>query len=171
MSDLLNISRIEAGKIKLKIEKFPLEDIIDSVVVELKPLAKEKKLYLKWEKPRISLQKVLVDKDKIRQVVLNVIDNGIRYTERGGVTINYRKANKVCKLIVSDTGEGMTKKEISNLFQSFTRGAIGVRTWTGGTGLGLYIAKKFVEIHNGKIWAKSPGKGKGSTFYVELPIE
>ena len=171
VGDLLNISRIEAGKVKLNIEKSQLEDIINSVVSELKNLAKEKKLYLKWEKPRKSLPKVLVDKDRIRQVILNVIDNGIRYTERGGITIRYRKGNKISKLIISDTGEGMTKKEISNLFRSFTRGSIGQRTWTEGTGLGLYIAKKFLDLHNGKIWAKSPGKGKGSTFYIELPIE
>jgi len=171
VGDLLNISRIEAGKVKLNIEKVKLEDIINSVVSELKNLAKEKKLYLKWEKPRKPLPKVLVDKDRIRQVILNVIDNGIRYTERGGITIRYRKGNKISKLIISDTGEGMTKKEMLNLFRSFTRGSIGQRTWTEGTGLGLYIAKKFLDLHNGKIWAKSPGKGKGSTFYIELPIE
>ena len=171
VADLLNISRIEAGKVKLNIEKVKLEDIIDSVVNELRNLAKEKKLYLKWEKPKTPLPKVLVDKDRIRQVILNVVDNGIRYTERGGVTIRYRKGDKMSKLIVSDTGEGMTKKEMSNLFRSFTRGSIGQRTWTEGTGLGLYIAKKFLDLHEGKIWAKSPGKGKGSTFYIELPTE
>jgi signal transduction histidine kinase len=171
VGDLLNISRIEAGKIKLNIEKSQLEDIINSVVSELRNLAKEKKLYLKWKKPRKLLPKVLVDKGKIRQVVLNVIDNAIRYTERGGITIRYRKGNKISKLIISDTGEGMTKKEISNLFRSFTRGSTGQKTWTEGTGLGLYIAKKFLDLHNGKIWAKSPGRGKGSTFYIELPIE
>jgi len=171
VGDLLNISRIEAGKVKLNIEKSQLEDIINSVVSELRTLAKEKKLYLKWKKPRKPLPKVLVDKDKIRQVVLNVIDNAIRYTERGGITIRYRKGNQISKLIISDTGEGMTKKEISNLFRSFTRGSTGQKTWTEGTGLGLYIAKKFLDLHNGKIWAKSPGRGKGSTFYIELPIE
>lgn len=171
VGDLLNISRIEAGKIKLNIEKFPLEDIIDSVVIELTPLANKKGLDLIWETPKKAMPKVLVDKEKIRQVVLNVIDNAIRYTKRGGATVRYRKGNKICRLIVSDTGEGMARKEIAELFKSFKRGSVGQRTWTEGTGLGLYISKKFVDLHQGKIWAKSPGKGKGSTFYIELPAE
>ncbi|MDP2966885.1 MAG: ATP-binding protein, partial [bacterium] len=64
----------------------------------------------------------------------------------------------------------MTEDEISTLFESFSRGTAGTRFWTEGAGLGLYVAKKFVEMHNGKIWAESPGRGKGSTFYIELKI-
>ena len=71
----------------------------------------------------------------------------------------------------SDTGEGMNKKEISYLFESFSRGKAGTKFWTEGAGLGLYIAKKFVEMHKGKIWAKSEGKETGSIFYVELPTK
>jgi signal transduction histidine kinase len=81
-----------------------------------------------------------------------------------------KKGNKY-RMKVTDTGPGMIKDEVDNLFQSFTRGITGQRVWTGGSGLGLYIAKKFVDMHNGKIWAESGGQGKGSTFYVELPIK
>ena len=74
------------------------------------------------------------------------------------------------KIIISDTGEGMEKSELSKIFQSFSRAKAGRRYWTEGAGLGLYIARKFVEMHQGKIWAKSKGKGKGATFYVEFPL-
>jgi len=171
VNDLLNISRIEAGRMEMQIEKTSLEEIITSVVEELKNSAKEKNIYLKWEKPEKPLPKISVDKEKIRQAIMNVIDNAIRYTEKGGVTIKCKMQNAKCKIEVKDTGTGLTKYELSKMFESFSRGAAGTRLYTEGVGLGLYVAKKFVEMHNGKIWAESKGKGKGSTFYIELPIK
>ncbi|MCP6718787.1 MAG: ATP-binding protein [Patescibacteria group bacterium] len=171
VNDLLNISRIEAGRIKAERTPLYLGDVIDSVVEELKNMAKKKGLYLRWEKSKKKLPKISLDREKIRQVILNFIDNGIRYTEEGGVTIKYEKVDGKYRVAVIDTGPGMTKKDISQLFKTFTRGSIGQRTWTGGAGLGLYIAKKFVEMHNGEVWAESKGEGKGSTFYMEVPIK
>ena len=72
---------------------------------------------------------------------------------------------------ISDTGAGMTQQEISKLFESFSRGTTGTKRWTEGAGLGLYIAKQFVHMHKGKIWAESEGKDKGSTFFIELPMQ
>jgi len=171
VNDLLSISRIEAGKIKVEPEEFLLEDLINSIVNELNNFAKAKNLYLKFGRSRKSLNKVFLDKAKIRQVVLNIIDNAIKYTQTGGITIDYKQKNGLCRLEIKDTGEGMTRAEISRLFKSFSRGAAGKRTWTEGAGLGLYIAKNFTEMHNGRIWVESTGKQKGSTFYIELPIK
>lgn len=171
VNDLLSVSRIEAGRMEIQIEKTSLEEIITSVVEELKNAAKEKNIYLKWEKPEKPLPKISVDKEKIRQAIMNVIDNAIRYTERGGVTIKCKMQNSKCKIEVKDTGTGLTKYELSKMFESFSRGAAGTRLYTEGVGLGLYVAKKFVEMHKGQIWAESKGKGKGSTFYIELPIK
>lgn len=171
VNDLLSISRIEAGKIKAELEPVSLEEMIDNMVRELRGLAKNKNIYLRWEKPKKPLPKILLDREKIRQVILNVIDNGIRYTERGGVTIRIKIQGTNYQIQVIDTGEGMTKREISHLFKTFTRGSAGQRTWTEGVGLGLYIGKKFAEMHGGKIWAESKGRGKGSTFYIELPAK
>ena len=126
---------------------------------------------MKFEKLEKPLPKILIDRNKIRQAILNVVDNAIRYTEKGGVTIQLKIENLKLKIIVSDTGAGMTKYELSKMFESFSRGAAGTRLYTEGTGLGLYIARRYMEMHNGKIWAESPGKGKGSTFYIELPIK
>jgi len=171
VNDLLNVSRIEAGRMEMKLEKSSLEEIITSVVEELKNVAKEKNIYLKWEKPKKPLPKISVDKDKIRQVIMNVADNAIRYTEHGGVIIKCKMKNEKCEIEVSDTGVGLTKYELSKMFESFSRGAAGTRLYTEGVGLGLYVARRFVEMHKGKIWAESKGKDKGSTFYIELPIK
>ena len=138
---------------------------------EIEIEAKKKNLYLNFERPKISLPKIFVDKGKIKEVLMNVLDNAIRYTQEGGITIRLQIANGRLQIVIADTGEGLTKEEISKLFESFSRGEAGAKFWTEGAGLGLYLARKFVEMHKGKIWAESEGKGKGSTFYIELPIK
>jgi len=170
VGDLLSISRIEAGKIKVEPEEFILEDLISGVIDELRNLSKEKKLYLKLEVSKKPVVKVFLDKAKIRQVILNIIDNAIKYTQMGGIIVNYKQENGFCRINIEDTGAGMTRSEIVDLFKTFSRGAAGKRTWTEGAGLGLYIAKNFTEMHNGRIWVESVGKKKGSTFYIVLPI-
>lgn len=170
VNDLLNVSRIEAGKMEINPEKSSLEKIIGSAIDELKNTAKEKNIYLKFESPKTPLPKVSVDKEKIRQVIINVIDNAIRYTEKGGIMVKLEKMDDKLQIIVSDTGAGLTKYELEKMFESFSRGAAGTRFYTEGAGLGLYVAKKFVEMHDGKVRAESKGKGKGSAFYIELPI-
>ncbi len=171
VNDLLNISRIEAGKIEIKLEKTSIENVIISVVEELENTAKEKNIYLRFEKPKKHLAEILVDREKIRQVIMNIIDNAIKYTKKGGVTIKSKIENLKFKIIVSDTGTGLTKYEISKMFESFSRGVAGTRLYTEGVGLGLYIARRFIEMHQGKIRAESKGKNKGSIFYIELPIK
>ena len=126
---------------------------------------------MKFEKLEKPLPKILIDRNKIRQAILNVVDNAIRYTEHGGVTVKIQNPKTKIQIIVSDTGVGMTKYELSKMFESFSRGAAGTRLYTEGVGLGLYIARRLIELHHGKIWAESKGKGKGSTFYIELPIK
>lgn len=171
VNDLLSVSRIESGRIELELEKTSLEDLIFSVVQELKITAKKKGLRLKWQKPAEPLPETLIDKDQIRQVILNVIDNAIRYTHYGQIVVKLKRQKEFLLIEISDTGGGLSKEEISYLFESFSRGRVGARLWSDGMGLGLYVAKKFVEMHQGKIWTESPGKEKGSTFYIELPIK
>lgn len=173
VNDLLNVSRIESGKIEMNFKPCSIEEIIKSVIEELKIEAKKKKIYLKFKKEK--LPKIKIDAERIRQVILNIVDNAIRYTNKGGITIKAFKINKInnkkIRIEISDTGAGMTKEEISKIFKSFSRAGAGSRFYTEGVGLGLYVARKFVELHRGKIWATSPGRGKGSTFYIELPIK
>ena len=177
VSDLLNVSRIEEGRIEMKFAKLNLGDLISNLMKELSIKTKEKGIYLKFEKSKEKLPEITADKDKMNEVILNILDNAIKYTEKGGITVKIKKliepfgeqAAKI-KIAISDTGEGMTKEELSSLFQSFSRGMAGNSFHPQGMGLGLYIARRFVELQNGKIWAESEGKGRGSTFYIELPI-
>lgn len=171
INELLNISRIEAGKLELNIEESPIEEVIKISVDELKIQAEKKNLCLKVEKLDPSLPKIFIDKDKIKQVITNVIDNAIKYTNKGGVTIRAKSHDSKVRIEVTDTGDGMEQEEMSKLFKSFSRGSAGTKLSTEGAGLGLHIAKSFVEYHGGRIWAESPGKGKGSTVFIELPIK
>ncbi len=172
VNDLLNVSRIDAGRIELKLEKKDLANIMESAVAEIKVKTLKTGTKLVYKKPAKSLPLLRVDEEKIRNVFLNVLDNAVRYTPAGTVTaaLAYHPEQNIIRSEIKDTGEGMTKEELDRLFSSFTRGVAGARLWTEGAGLGLYIAKKFVELHKGKIWAESGGKGRGSVFVVELPL-
>jgi signal transduction histidine kinase len=171
INDLLNFSRIESGKMEMNFKQGSLEEVIAQVMEELKYQAEKKGLYLKREKTKTSPPEFLIDKEKIKQAFMNVLDNAIKYTTKGGVVIKTKVRNSKALIEVSDTGEGMTKEEIIRSFKSFTRGSAGNKLAVDGAGLGLYIARRFIEIHGGKIWAESLGKGKGSTIFIELPIK
>ena len=170
VNDLLNLSRIESGKMGMQWEEANVENLAQSVVEELSLKAKEKNLRLTLAKLTTPLPIVRIDQEKIRNVILNLVDNAIRYTDKGSITVNAGQMQDKIRITISDTGAGMTKEELESLFESFVRGKAGVQNWTEGAGLGLYIAKQFTQMHNGTIWAESEGKGKGSTFFVELPI-
>jgi signal transduction histidine kinase len=170
INDLLNVSRVEAGKMEFNPQEENLEEIIESVVEELKVNAKKKNLYLEWKKPLVSLPLIYLDREKTKDVLINLIDNSIKYTRSGGVSVELGIFGSNVRIFVKDTGEGMDKNDLEKIFDIFSRGSTGKKIDTEGAGLGLYIVKKFVEMHKGKVWAESSGKGKGSTFIVELPI-
>src|SRR3989344_1952653 len=171
VNDLLSLSRIESGKMELELQRADLAEIIQSVVDELQVKARQKDLKLAFQKPATALPPSWLDKEKIRNVILNIVDNAIRYTGEGSITISLAQENKAFQIRVRDTGEGMTQEEIAKLFESFSRGQAGQKLATEGAGLGLYIAQQFVQMHGGRIWAESSGKGKGSTFFVEIPVK
>lgn len=168
--ELLDISRIELGKMNLNIIKTQIEILLQSCCEELNQRAKEKNLTLIFYPPKIFLPKVKIDELKIRQVILNLIDNAIRYTKQGKIEIVLKQKEKLILIAIRDTGDGLTEKETKQIFERFTRGSAGSAYFADGAGLGLYVAKKYIDIHQGKIWAVSPGKGRGATFFVELPI-
>ena len=169
VNSLLDISRIEMGRMEFKFEEIQIGKIIESIIEELSIQAKQKNLYLKFEKPKRPLPKIRADESKIRQVILNLIDNAIRYTEKGGVTIKVKNLISAIQISVRDTGIGLTPKEVESLFGMYARGK-GMSIFPEGAGLGLYVARKLLEAHLGRIWAESAGKNKGSTFYVDLPV-
>ncbi|MBU4350968.1 ATP-binding protein [Candidatus Parcubacteria bacterium] len=170
VNHLLNISRIEGNRIKLDFKKTSVEKIIVSVVGTMKIKAKEKNLYLRFEKPKETIPEITIDEEKISQAILNLVDNAIHYTKNGGVVIGLEKGSNSIIIKVKDTGVGLEEEDL-NQIKSFSRGKQGSLLWTEGIGLGLYVTKKFVEIHQGKIWFESGGPNKGSTFFIKLPIK
>lgn len=170
VEDLLNISRIDAGRMEFDFQVAQIEDLVQEAVDTLELSAKNKSLYLNWKKSEKLLPKIKIDITKIKEVISNMVDNAIKYTQRGGINVRAESDIRSIRVIVSDTGIGMDKEELNLIFQKFQRGREVSHYHTDGTGLGMYIGKKVVEVHKGRIWAESEGKGKGSKFTLELPV-
>lgn len=165
----LNVTRIEAGRFVMNYTTMPFHEIMESMYKELKPTADMKGVKLMYKKKK--LPDVEVDQDKIKDVLLNLTDNAIKYTPEGKVTISAEATKRTVHVQVTDTGVGIEPEEAKNLFNKFVRGSDIAKVSPNGSGLGLFIAKKIVEGHGGKVWATSKGKGKGSTFHFEIPIK
>ncbi|HUD09021.1 MAG TPA: HAMP domain-containing sensor histidine kinase, partial [Candidatus Saccharimonadales bacterium] len=128
----------------------------------------------------VLMPKLKIDITKIKEVISNMVDNSIKYTQKGGITVKletnttwdteHKEHKESVRVIVSDTGIGMDAEEIGMIFEKFQRGKQVAHYHTDGTGLGMYIGKKIVAEHKGRIWAESDGKGMGSRFILELPV-
>ena len=172
VEDLLNLSRIEDGKMTYDISPVDLRDIISSVIEEFKEQAVKKNLVLTWDPPKEQFM-VSIDKGKIRNVIFNLVDNALKYTFDGSVTVSIEKKNSKALVAVVDTGVGISTEHLKKLFQKFTRvgtEGVGKGSEVTGFGLGLYIARMIIRDHHGKIWVESQGEEKGSQFYIELPL-
>ena len=172
VNDMLNVSRIESGRIEINPEPVDLlslaHDIIDELYYSRSPAKKAEFAVL--EKP---IPKVLADPDKLRQVLLNLVGNSLKFTPNGGkIIFDFFTDGKVVETSVIDSGVGMSRDDLSKLFSKFGRldNSYTAAATSGGTGLGLYISKKLVELMHGKIRANSEGLNKGSTFTVLLPV-
>lgn len=171
VEDLLNVSKIEAGGMKYEMAPFDMEKAAKDLTTDLSITAEKKGLKLTFATDNKSPYTINGDMEKLRQVMLNIIDNAIKYTEKGSISVMLSKdaAANTIKLAVTDTGMGISAEEKEKLFQKFSRGA-GGKTNTSGSGLGLYLAKTIAEAHGGHISIDSPGVGMGSTFSIELKI-
>jgi len=170
VNDLLGISGIQMGKMTLDVEDVDLCAVVQSVVEELGVVAEDKGIALRASYPPDAVPLVPGDKQKLRDSVLNVVDNAIRYTEEGSVEVSVRREVNDVVVRVTDTGPGLDRDESKTLFDSFRRGQVGRKQWAEGSGLGLYIAREFIALHGGAIWAESPGKGQGSSFFIRIPF-
>ena len=177
LNNLLDWSHLEEGKLTYNFEKIELNGFLKGIIEDSRFGAEQKNLKLNFEpfgaaQGRSLPQEIQIEADKVKlgQIFRNLIDNAIKYTEKGFVKIQYQlKENKVL-VSVSDSGQGIPKESLPNLFQKFVR-VEGEEKRSVGSGLGLYISKEIVEAHHGRIWAESEGEGRGSKFVVELPIE
>ena len=171
VNDLLDLSRMEGGRMRYDMKPTQFSVIIASVLEEFQQIAQSKGLVLRFKKEKDD-PLVRLDEEKMRQVAFNLIDNAVRYTPKGGsITITLTINPYHLLLSIADTGIGLDKQEINSLFQKFVRSKEVARIHTEGIGLGLYVARRIVEDHGGRIWAESAGKEKGSAFFVELPIK
>ncbi|MEM5792523.1 MAG: HAMP domain-containing sensor histidine kinase [Candidatus Aenigmatarchaeota archaeon] len=167
VTDLLDLTRIDLGTIKLIIEDTNVSEILDRVEKEMQQLAKEKNLQLSYEcKKEIKLK---TDKEKLYEILINLVSNAIKYTEKGFVKIVAEKEGKLIKFSVIDTGIGIDKKYRKKIFERFFQIDPTYTRENKGYGLGLSVCKELVNKMGGKIWFDSE-VGKGTTFYFTLPI-
>ncbi len=173
VNDMLNVSRIESGRLSLELKPIQIVDVLEKQVEELIPRAQQLGLKLKFVKPTYPIPLVNADHERIEQVIINLVGNSLKFTPSGGaINVSIKPQEKDLLITVIDNGRGMNKEELEKLFRKF--GTMGEsylhKQEAQGTGLGLYLSKKLVEMHNGKMWATSEGEGKGSTFYFTIPF-
>lgn len=165
INTLLDLRRIEEGKMEYQFAKVKLADLVKDMTTILEPLAKEKKLEFTVELKSDVM--VNADAQKLKQVIQNLTENAIKYTPAGFVRVNLSEEGAELVFSVTDSGLGISKDLIPHLFEEFVRDEK-VKTKILGTGLGLYVAKKILEAHGGTISVESAGEGKGSKFTVRL---
>jgi signal transduction histidine kinase len=170
VEDLLNVSKIEAGRIQYKWESIALEMIAQELYDMFTVLAEKKGLKLHLVKPDTALPMMQLDMNKIKELLSNLIDNAIKYTEKGSVTIKVEQEGTLVRVIIQDTGIGISKEDADKLFGKFIRTETTQKMDSSGSGLGLFIGRTFVEGHGGRVYATSEGVGMGSSFIVELPL-
>jgi signal transduction histidine kinase/methyl-accepting chemotaxis protein len=173
VNDFLNVSRLEQGRLEFKPVVFDIVDLADKAIREYQVTGSRRKLYINIEKPQAILPQVYADPDKTRQVLINLVGNGIKFTEEGGITINFEMENEYrVKVLVTDTGRGISKQNQNLLFHKFQQAgsSLYTRDTTKGTGLGLYISKLLIEGMGGTISLVKSEDAKGSTFAFTLPV-
>jgi hypothetical protein len=167
INDVLDISKIEAGQLELSPSAFDLRPSLEKVVMLLAPLAKEKGLELQSEIAE-SVGVVTVDQRRLEQIIINLVNNAIKFTEKGSVRLSCRIDSSNCQVEVSDTGIGMPKEALETIFEPFRQIDYGLARKHEGTGLGLSICRKLLAMMGGSIRVESQ-PGQGSTFYVSFP--
>ena len=167
VQELLELSRIESGQAPLRMFPTAVANLVEPAVERLRPQAERINLTLAIVLPN-ELPQVMVDADRIRQVIINLVHNAIKFTPTGGfVTVTARCVHDALVIAVADTGIGIPADDVPRIFERFYK-ADRARSG-GGTGLGLAIAKHTIQAHNGRIWVESV-EGKGSTFSFTLPL-
>lgn len=169
VNDLLNVAHIEEGKYKFEFKKQPLLPIVKQAIAGLKMVADEKKITLFSKMPASDLPDMDMDGEKMGLALTNILDNAIKYTPEGGrIDFSISQERGLIKIVVQDSGIGIPKSQKGRLFTKFFRADNAVGVQTSGTGLGLYMVKKIIDRHNGKITVDS-AEGKGATFIITLP--
>jgi signal transduction histidine kinase len=170
VTDLRDLSLAEAGQLKIYQNATELGEFVSAEIASVQNRCQEKRISIDAELPA-DLQLVFIDKDRIRQVLHNLIDNALRYTKAGGsIKIGAsRKTREWVTVYVSDSGSGIASEDLPHIFDHFYKVDRSRHRGHGGAGIGLAMVKQLVELHGGKVWVESK-KGKGSTFFFTLPV-
>jgi signal transduction histidine kinase len=171
VDDYLNLTRIELGTMKYNFEVIDLKLLIEDMIAELSPTISKTQVQFGFSADDIGRNYMIsADRDKLKQIFANLIDNSLKYTPSGKIeaSLGFDKAKEKFVFRLKDTGIGIAPEIMPKLFQKFSRANNANKTNIKGTGLGLFIAKQMIEAHHGSIRAESSGEGKGSTFVVEL---
>jgi signal transduction histidine kinase len=168
INDVLDLSKIEAGQLTLSFADYSLKEMVQSVFTAIEPLASEKGLTLKIELPA-DLPRGHGDERRLTQVLLNLVGNAIKFTDKGEVVIRASAAEGSFAIAVRDTGHGVAEGDQTKIFEQFQQADNTATRKKGGTGLGLSISKRIIEMHGGRIWVESRLR-QGSTFYFTLPV-
>jgi len=170
VNEMLEVTRIESGKVVFKPVPIHLEDLVDNILIDFTGQAYVRKIKVEFDHPKARLPSVLVDPDKTRSVLQNLIENAVKYTPDGGaIRATLATDGNVLRFSVSDSGIGIPESQQNAIFSKFFRADNAVKREADGSGLGLFIAKSIVERQGGQIWFESK-EDAGTTFYFTVPI-
>lgn len=166
----LDLAQFQLGKSPVSLQDgVEMFKVLDEVKSELDFKAQTKGIYLKLEKPDQDFM-VRADKEKLKAAIFNIVDNAVKYTPKGGVTISLHNHDTV-KIIIADTGIGVAKDKVDSIFGAMFERGEEAKKVAPGAGIGLYLSAQIIKAHNGKVWVESEGEGKGSVFHIELPLQ
>jgi two-component system phosphate regulon sensor histidine kinase PhoR len=167
LNDLIDISMIESGQMRMSFRYFGVKDFIENMANEMRPLAENKGLELEIHPIRPKLE-LFGDKERLRQVVINLLSNAIKYTDQGKIEVIVEEKSKSGKIVVKDTGIGLSEEDMERVFERFYRVDKDRSKAAGGTGLGLAIVKHIIEAHNSHVKVESkPGEGSEFSFVLK----
>ena len=168
INDVLDLSKVEAGRLELFYETFPIAQMVRETVTTLRGLAEKKGLHIKMNLPP-DLGLITADQIRFKQVLYNLLSNAVKFTDTGEITVSAITENQQLHLTVADTGIGLREEDMDRIFVEFSQVDASYSRRHEGTGLGLALSKQLVEAHGGHIWVDST-IGVGSTFHVSLPL-
>jgi len=172
INDVLDMAKIEAGRLSLSYEPLNLRELLEEILETTGSLARDRALYQKLEVGAKENYDIIGDRVRLRQILLNLIGNAIKFTDTGGVTVFAEKNDEEITIRISDTGVGIPPNKLVAIFEAFSQVDTSTTRKAGGTGLGLPISRRLVELHGGRLWAESKGiAGEGATFFLVLPVQ
>lgn len=167
VNEFLNISRIEQGRVTYNLKKIDISLLINNICKEMNTVYSLKGLYLKNENTESNVY-VIADEDKLKEIIINLLGNSLKFTQNGGITLSLTKDIKQVTIQFTDTGIGIPEDKQQYLFKKFQRGVQGMQI--EGTGLGLYISRQFITGMHGNVWIEKSEEGKGTTFMLTMPL-